>query len=82
MTNPIVATAVSKLKYPWLLGLTLAVFLADVFIPDFLPFVDEIMLAAMTALFATWRERKAATAPQPPIQTIRPNPPAQPPRLP
>ena len=81
MTNPIVATAVSKLKYPWLLGLTLAVFIADVLIPDFVPFVDEIMLAAMTALFATWRERKAATPAQP-MQTIRPNPPPQPPRLP
>ncbi|MBK8284380.1 MAG: hypothetical protein IPK97_05580 [Ahniella sp.] len=82
MTNPIVTTAVSKLKYPWLLGLTLAVFVADVLIPDFLPFVDEIMLAAMTALFATWRERRAAPPAQPPIQTIRPNPPSQPPRLP
>ncbi|AVP97106.1 hypothetical protein C7S18_07830 [Ahniella affigens] len=58
MSNPIVTQAVSRLKYPWLLALTMIALIVDVLIPDFVPFIDELTLAAMTALFAMWRERR------------------------
>lgn len=65
MSNPIVSVAVSRLKYPWLLALTGIVLVIDLLVPDFLPFVDEIILAALTTLFASWRERKAVPAATP-----------------
>lgn len=84
MSNPIVTAAVSRLKYPWLLGITIAVLLIDLLIPDFVPFIDEIFLATMTAMLALWRERR-----QEPIKTIAATPVAKaigneptPPKLP
>lgn len=65
MSNPIVTHAVSRLKYPWLLALTVTALIVDVLIPDFVPFIDELTLAAMTALFAMWRERR-----QLPMKTV------------
>jgi hypothetical protein len=32
------------LRFPWLLLVTAALFLVNVFVPDALPFVDEILL--------------------------------------
>jgi hypothetical protein len=34
---------------------------ADLLIPDVLPFVDEIVLALLTAIFGLWRERREPT---------------------
>ncbi|NNE04882.1 MAG: hypothetical protein HKO64_05675 [Xanthomonadales bacterium] len=48
----------SRLRFPQLFLLTAAVFVADVLIPDVLPFVDEVLLGLLTALFASFRKRK------------------------
>ncbi len=48
---------VSRLKFPKLLTLFLALWILDMFIPDPIPFFDEIMLALGTAVFGLWRER-------------------------
>ena len=50
----------SRLKYPQVFLLLLAVFALDLLIPDLIPFVDEILLGLLTALFGTWRERRRA----------------------
>jgi hypothetical protein len=47
---------VSRLKFPKLLTLFLVLWILDIFIPDPIPFFDEIMLALGTALFGLWRE--------------------------
>ena len=44
-----------RLRFPVLLALTAACFALDLFLPDPLPFLDEIGLALVTLLFATWR---------------------------
>lgn len=66
-----------NLRFPGLFALLAAVFLFDLVIPDFLPFVDEIILALLTMIFALWKERRA------PIVTTAtgapPLPPAAPP---
>ena len=49
-----------NLRYPKLLMLTAAIFLADLFIPDFIPFVDEVLLALITLLLMTLKDRKEA----------------------
>lgn len=77
MSNPMVTVAVSRLRYPWLLALTGFVLVLDLMILDFIPFVDEIILAAMTTLFATWRERRNATVPQGSVVATVPAQPAK-----
>ena len=47
-----------NLRFPTLFVLLAAVFLVDLVFPDFLPFVDEIGLALLTALFGLWRKRR------------------------
>jgi hypothetical protein len=46
------------LRFPALFVILLTVTLADLAIPDIIPFVDEIVLAALTAIFGLWRERR------------------------
>jgi hypothetical protein len=46
------------LRFPALFVILLTVTLVDLVVPDVLPFVDEIVLAALTALFGLWRERR------------------------
>ena len=48
----------ARLRFPQLFFLTAAVFVADLFIPDVLPFADEILLGLLTALFGSFRKRK------------------------
>lgn len=48
----------SRLKHPWLFGLAAVAFVADLFIPDVVPFVDEIVLAAVATALGLWRDRK------------------------
>jgi len=51
-----------NLRFPALFSLLAIITLADVFIPDFVPFVDEIGLALLTLLLGAWKRR---TGPQP-----------------
>jgi hypothetical protein len=51
------------LRFPTLFVILLTVTLADLAVPDIIPFVDEIVLAALTALFGLWRERRAPGGP-------------------
>lgn len=47
-----------RLSYPRLFLVTAALFVADVLIPDFIPFIDELLLALGTLLLANWKKRK------------------------
>lgn len=65
MANPLLAPLVrwlGKLSYPRLFLLAAGLFVADVIIPDFIPFIDEILLGMGTLLLANWKNRKAPTA--------------------
>ncbi len=60
MNAPVVGGLVAwagRLRFPVLLALTAALFLFDLIIPDFIPFIDEILLGLATAIFANWRKR-------------------------
>ncbi len=72
-----------NLRFPGLFALLATVFVLDLFIPDFIPFVDEIILAILTMIFALWKERRAtvvttATSGPPLPQARPPLPPAPP----
>ena len=71
MTNPLLAPLFrwfGKLSYPRLFALAAALFVADVLIPDFIPFADELLLGLGTLLLANWKKRKEPEpAPKPPL---------------
>jgi len=48
----------TKLRFPVLLFITGSLFVIDMFIPDFIPFVDEILLGLVTVVLANLRMRK------------------------
>ena len=48
----------ARLRYPKLLALALVLFIADLIIPDFIPFADEILLGVISLLLAGLKKRK------------------------
>lgn len=52
-----------NLRFPGLFLIVALFTLADLVIPDFIPFVDEIGLVLLTMLLGSWKNRKAATPP-------------------
>lgn len=64
MTHPrhrLVAAVVaylSRLRFPTLFVLTLAVFAVDTALPDGLPFLDEILLGLAAALLGSWKRQR------------------------
>ena len=49
-----------RLRFPWLFGLTMVVFVVNLFVPDALPFADEIVLWLFTVLLGSLRRKKAS----------------------
>ncbi|MDP5239711.1 DUF6116 family protein [Uliginosibacterium sp. 31-16] len=47
-----------RLRFPHLFLLVLGLFVFDLFLPDFIPFIDEILLGLLTLLLAAWKQRK------------------------
>jgi Family of unknown function (DUF6116) len=67
-----------RLRFPQLLILFAVLFGVDLAIPDLIPFIDEIFLALMTALFASLK-RPGGAAPEepspgggPPMKNVTP----------
>lgn len=59
--NPVVAPLLryaSQLRFPWLVAVTATLFVLDLAIPDFIPFVDEVLLGLLTIVLASFRRRK------------------------
>ena len=71
MANPLLAPVfgfLGKLSYPRLFALTALLFVVDVFVPDFVPLADELLLGLGTLLLANWKKRKQPESPgKPPI---------------
>jgi len=47
-----------KLRYPTLFKITAWLFVVTLFLPDPVPFVDEILFGLGTLLLANWKRRK------------------------
>ena len=61
----------SRLRFPQLFAFAAALFVLDLFIPDLIPFVDEIFLGLMSAMLAAWKARGIAKA-QPAEKNVTP----------
>lgn len=71
MANPLLAPVLrwlGRLSYPRLFLLAGALFVADLFVPDMIPLVDEVLLGIGTLLLANWKNRKAPKPGQDPIE--------------
>lgn len=44
-----------KLRHPTLFKIIATLFFFDMVIPDFIPFIDEILLGLATIVFANWK---------------------------
>ena len=61
MPNPVLLPLLDwarKLRYPTLFKITAALFVVTLFLPDPVPFVDEILVGLGTLLLANWKRRK------------------------
>lgn len=62
-----VEKTISKLKFPQAFAFFVALFLLDLIVPDFVPFIDEILLAAGTVMLSRWKK-----SPEPPPVQLPP----------
>ncbi|MCC6757199.1 MAG: hypothetical protein IT474_04440 [Arenimonas sp.] len=53
----------AKLRFPTLFKLTAILFAVNLLVPDFIPFIDEILLGLGTALLASWKARRNPDTP-------------------
>ena len=51
----------ARLRFPALFAVTALLFILDFFIPDIIPFADEILLGLGAALLGSWKKRKDPT---------------------
>lgn len=54
-----------RLRFPTLFVLIGLLFLLDLLVPDFIPFVDEIILGLLTVVLGTLREKRREPPPEP-----------------
>ena len=55
--------AAAKMRFPKLFALALLLFLVDLVVPDFIPFIDEILLGLLSLILGSIKEkRKEETA--------------------
>ncbi|MHC1653786.1 DUF6116 family protein [Stenotrophomonas maltophilia] len=66
MANPMLLPVLQwarRLRYPTLFKLTAGLFVLTLFIPDPIPFVDELVLGFGTLLLANWKRRNVIAPP-------------------
>ena len=60
-----------RLRFPQLFVLLAVIFLVDLFVPDFLPLVDEVVLCLLTLMTGLWRDRRPPPD-KPPEKNVTP----------
>lgn len=60
MIRDVVARFAAGLRFPTLFALTATLFVFDLFVPDLVPFADEILLALGTLLLGFLRKKAPA----------------------
>ena len=54
----LVVRALSGMRYPWLFSIAAFAFVVDVMVPDVVPFIDELLLLALTTGLGLLRKRR------------------------
>jgi len=58
LTPPLLRFA-ATLRFPTLFWITAALFVFDLLVPDFIPFIDELLLGLLTLILASLRRPRA-----------------------
>lgn len=58
-----VVARLARLRFPTLFVVTALLFVVNLFLPDPVPLVDEILLGLATALLGSWRTRPGRAVP-------------------
>lgn len=61
MKNPLLAPVLawfSRLRHPQLFAVMAGLFLFDLVVPDFIPFIDELLLGLGTVFLGNWKRRR------------------------
>ena len=61
----------ARLRFPQLFALVGVLFVLDLFIPDLIPYFDELFLGLLTLLFGSWKEHSADKE-NPPVKDVTP----------
>lgn len=77
MTTPVQkvsSSLLSRLRFPQAFVILATLFVIDLFVPDLVPFIDEIILAMLTLLTAMWQKERPSSAggEKPPEKNITP----------
>lgn len=70
-SNSSLFSFLGDLRFPQLFVVLAVVFLIDLFVPDVLPFVDELILGLLTLMTGTWRDRRRPPD-KPPEKNVTP----------
>jgi hypothetical protein len=62
LIGPLITRFASGLRYPTLFKIVGALFIIDFFVPDLIPFYDEILLALGTLLLGSLRSKHVVPA--------------------
>lgn len=66
---------ISRLRYPQLFFVLAALFVVDLFVPDLIPFADELLLGLLTALVGRMRKPRPErdSDDRPPMKNVTPS---------
>jgi hypothetical protein len=72
----LIAYLTSRLRFPQLFWLTAGLFVLDLFVPDMIPAIDEIMLGLLTVLLGSLEKRSEPVGTKrPPMKNVTPSDP-------
>ena len=63
---------VARLTSWQLIALVALLFVLDLFVPDPIPFIDEIFLGMLTLLLARWKQRRTEREREPAMKDVTP----------
>ena len=66
----LVERLIPGIRFPWLLVILAGLLAVDLVVPDPIPLLDEVVLAVLTFLAASWRRRNGD--PSRPVQDVTP----------
>jgi Family of unknown function (DUF6116) len=78
LTEGLLRRFLSRLRFPQLFTIAAVLFIADMIIPDVIPFADEILLGLVTLMLGSLKKREEPEPERPPMKNV--TPPKPPPR--
>jgi hypothetical protein len=65
-----------RLRFPQLFAVLATLWVADLIVPDLIPFLDELFLGVLTAMFGLWKKdgppQTVDSAAKPPTKNVTP----------